>query len=191
MYKFFKDYFNFSHQESYSFGRGSNPIKVSKKERKIWLIIWYIVIFCSFSIFFSPLNWKQNLFLWFGIIVLPVSEIFTFDFRIFKILRLYKYSKSENINKRIIYTGYMVDDYKSVFLKIFINFGKKRIHIDNSSFRYRINCYWKINKLIIIVRPNNIIIKINKNKEIIRNNKDSFKVILKYINNILVNKYHL
>lgn len=189
MYKFFIDYFNFSHEESYSILRG-NPIKVSKKNRKISLIICYIVILFSFFIFFSPLNWIQNLYLWFAIIIYPVSIIFIFDFRVFKILRLYRYSKSKNINKKIIYSGYMINDFRNLFIKIFMNLSKKRIDIDNSSFRYRINCYWKINKLIIIVKTNKIIIKINKNKLIIRNNKDDFDVILRKINNKLINEYH-
>ena len=46
-----------------------------------------------------------NIFFWVVIIFIPVIQIFEYDFRIFKLIRLYGYSKSKNINKRIIYEG--------------------------------------------------------------------------------------
>lgn len=183
MFNFFKNYFEVSHcEEGYTMPKSQGVFRVSKKERKIWLLFSYLVIFFSFFIFFSPLKVYENLFLWFGLNAFPISVIFEFDFRIFKIIRLYLYSKSKNINKRIIYEGYMIDNYLKLFYKVFNNYANKKVSVDNTSFRYRLNCCWKNMNLSIVVKPRIVIVKINNFREKIKNNKYDFENILKKVN---------
>lgn len=172
MFKFFKDYFNFSHQEDgYVLSRvGGEFTKVSKKKRLIVLIYSYIIIIFSFLVFLAPLDFGANLFLWIGIITLPMWAIFVFDYRLFKIMRLYYYSKSTNINKRIIYEGYRFNNYHNVFYKAFHDVGKKRIWNDYTSYSFRIDCFFGKNKFFLKVKPYKVIMNINGKREIIRKN---------------------
>lgn len=171
MFKFFKDYFVFSYQkDGYTMPKTRGSIKISKKERLIWLIISYSIFVTSFLVFLTPLVFYMNLFLWIGIIIIPIWAIFNFDFRIFKIIRLYFYSKSKNINKRIIYEGYRFNNYRDVFEKTFCDFSKKNIWDDYTSYSYRINCVWEKNNLSLKIKPHKVIIKFNGKREIIRKN---------------------
>lgn len=179
MYKFFKDYFIFSHQkQGYSVPKVNGLTKVSKKERIVLIIISYIILFMSSLIFLTPLRWYNNLFLWTTIVSIPIYFIFNFDYRILKIIRLFRYSRSQNINKRMIYESYMMDDYRNIFLEIFKDYNKKRINIDNTSFRYRMDCSLKNIHLSVIIKPKTIIIKINNYREIIKDNKNDYRTIL-------------
>jgi len=190
MYQFFKDYFNFSHEEDgYTMSKVNGVVKISKIERIVLIIISYIIAILSPLIFLTSLEWYQNLFLWVMIISFPITIIFIFDFRIFKIIRLYIYSKSSNRNKRIIYETYMKDDNQKLFLKVFQNYKKKRINIDKSFLRYRADCSFKNIKMCIIVKPCVVIIKINKYKETIKNNKNDLLTILEFVNEKLKNIY--
>ena len=127
MFKFFKYYFDFSHDdEGYQITKAIGLVKVSKKERFIWLIISYALLCLSFLIFILPLTFYKNLFIWICIISLPIGLIIEFDFRIIKLVSLYLYSKSKNINKVIIYRGYMSNKcYEDLVLKVFNNYKKK------------------------------------------------------------------
>lgn len=171
MFKFFKDYFIFSHQkDGYTMPKIRESIKVSKKERLIWLIVSYTILMISFLVFLIPFDFYINLFLWIAVISIPIWVIFNFDFRIFKIMRLYYYSESKNINKRLIYEGYRYNNYRDVFLKVFYDFGKKNIWEEYTSYSYRIDCFWKKNNISLKIKPYKIIINFNGKKEIIRKN---------------------
>jgi len=179
MYQFFKDYFIFSHQkQGYSVPKVNGLTKVSKKERIVAIIISYIVLLMSSLIFLTPLRWYNNLFLWITIVSIPIYFIFNFDYRILKIIRLFRYSRSQNINKRMIYESYMMDDYRNIFLEIFKDYNRKRINIDNTSFRYRMDCSLKNIHLSVIIKPKTIIIKINNYREIIKDNKNDYRTLL-------------
>lgn len=187
VYQFFKEYFNFSHQkQGYSVPKVNGLTKVSKKERIFLIMISYIIVLLSSLIFLTPLRWYQNLFLWIAIISIPIYLIYNLDYRIFKIIRLFRYSKSQNINKRMIYETYMMNDYRNLFLEIFENYNHKKISIDNTSFRYRMDCSWENNRLSIIIKPNTIIIKINNYRENIKDNKDDYRTILMTISEKII-----
>ena len=69
MIKFFKDYFDFSQEETYSFGGTRAPVKVSKKERLIWIIACYVWMVLSFSILLIPLTFYKRFLLFFGVFI--------------------------------------------------------------------------------------------------------------------------
>lgn len=182
MIKFFKDYFIFSHQiDGYTFHNITGSVKISKKQRIICLIVSYIILIASFLIFKIPLDFGRKLFLWLGIIAVPTSLIFKFDYRVIKILRLYCYSKSKNINKRIIYEGYRFNNYRRRFLKVFSDFGTGKIWDDYTSYSYQLHCFWKNNHLFVKIKPHKVIIKFNDKKEIIRKNSLPFRELLQQI----------
>ena len=185
--KFCKEYFHLSHQEDGYSSRFGGAVKVSKEMRKVVLINCYLLIFLSFFIFLSPFKFLINIIFWVVIIFIPVVQIFEYDFRIFKLIRLYRYSKSKNINKRIIYEGYMIDDYRKLFLDIFDNYKKKRINIIKTSLKYHADCFWQNMRLSIIVKPRIVVIKINDYKKIIKNNELDFRTILNIVSNKIKN----
>lgn len=182
MCKFFKEYFIFSYKkEGYLVPKVRGVTKISQRERIIWLIISYAIIIFSLFVIILPLSWYQKLFLFFILNFFPIFEIFNLDFRIFKIMKLFFYSRSKNMNKRIIYIGYMIDDYRNIFLNVFNEYRKKKINIDNKSSMYSIKCFFKNVRLSIVVRPSKIVVIINDKKNTIKGNKDSFEILLRKI----------
>lgn len=183
MIEFLKYYFDISHDdEGYRFPRSSEITKVSRKARMTYIIVCYIIFALSFLVFFTPLELVIKSCLWLGIIVYPISYIYFFDFSIIKIIRLYLYSKSKNINKNIIYQGYVSNKYIKLCYKVFSKYKKKRIVDDLTSFRCVFKCFWDKVDLSFKVTPYKVIIKLNGNKEVIKHNKKSFEDILLYIN---------
>ncbi len=185
MIKFFKYYFDFSHEEKYRFGVGE-PVKVSKKERMIWIITCYIWMLLSFLILLIPLSFFTRLFLFIGAFIFPIGEITVFDFRIIKVFCLYLFSKSKNVNKNIIYRGYMMSDvfFDSV-VKCFMDYKDKNIMILRDYLHFYI--FWFLNhkKVSINIRPRRVIIKVDKHKDIIKNNKSSFEELLKKMRDLI------
>lgn len=93
-----------------------------------------------------------------------------FDFSIIKIIRLYLYSKSKNINKNIIYQGYVSNKYIKLCYKVFSKYKKKRIVDDLTPFKCVFKCFWDKVDLSFKVTPYKVIIKLNGNKEVIKHN---------------------
>ena len=182
MIDFFKHYFNVSHKvEGYALTRTSELIKVSRKARAIYIIIAYIVFLLSPLVFLTPFELWLRTILWMVMVLFSLMYIFTFDFRIIKIIKLYLYSKSQNINRNIIYHGYMSNSYDKLCYKVFSKYNEKRIINHSNSYR----CYFKFLldnvNISIQVTSYKIIIKFNGKKEIIKHNNDSFEDILLYI----------